>query len=118
MVKHTPGPWVVAMEYDCARIEDGDSEYVALVNGTEVDSDGHQIITAEGKANAALIAAAPELLAALEETARALEKARAQLAMHASVAAMFAEALAKSCGASDGVGARARVAIAKAEGRS
>ena len=75
--KHTPGPWHVA-------------------NGVQVRSEKDQLArvwmmrTGEGKANARLIAAAPELLEAIEELLSAtqhlnpcpatVEKARAAIA--------------------------------------
>lgn len=72
--KHTPGPWRItksphAIEYshfidtDTLR-EPGDCHEVATIHGTcNPDTE---------RANAALIAAAPDLLAALEECRRAL----------------------------------------------
>lgn len=58
MTNHTPGPWTV--------------------NGNKIDGKGYHIAsvnshaTTEGKANASLIAAAPDLLVALENALEAV----------------------------------------------
>lgn len=54
--KHTPGPWKIQEAFN--RIET-DREIIATVDGWELGN---------GKANARLIAAAPELLQALEQS--------------------------------------------------
>ena len=57
--KHTPGPWVI--DNDNVIYQEGTSEPIASAAPT-----------ADEKANAALIAAAPDLLAALESCSDAL----------------------------------------------
>lgn len=61
-VTHTPGPWSVDPEGTYVNCIEGPSGTVLCVV--------HNIETAEGQANARLIAAAPELLAALEDIVR------------------------------------------------
>ena len=70
--KHTPGPWRCgeqgAQGYDSIRIHTGKPARNEAERRTELmicDVFGHS--AAENRANARLIAAAPELLAALEE---------------------------------------------------
>ena len=70
---HTPGPWAVHPAYPWiikqdlkvpfADIEDG----LTVCNTTGLDGSGFFPSSEEGRANARLIAAAPELLEALEE---------------------------------------------------
>ncbi len=63
MSKHTPGPWL-AVKYSKKRFgigRQGDSAF-AFLQGIDVDAD-HPAM----RANAALMAAAPELLEALEQ---------------------------------------------------
>ena len=70
--KHTPGPWVVA---------EGDSNGQAVVRNADIEIatcwhhcvDG---IEREMRANARLIAAAPELLAALDDLAEMCQQSR------------------------------------------
>lgn len=69
MSDHTPGPWRVEQESS----NDGEAEVIAAADrticwtaDTWVDDDCG-VITDEDRANARLIAAAPELLAALKE---------------------------------------------------
>lgn len=104
--KHTPGPWTVLMAPAGARIE---SEYasVVLVGCDEIGADDVERLSHEAKANARLIAAAPELLEALKEAERLLAKA-------------FGEPPALASYTNDGHRAirDARAAIAKAEGES
>lgn len=68
MSAHTPGPWIV---------EDDKHGILVLAEGAglsvSVTIPGRKI-TAEDKANARLIAAAPELLAALEEITAGLDE--------------------------------------------
>lgn len=69
--QHTPGPW----EWDCGVIPpDGPDRYA------DIYKDGGELIIAtfndaipEGRANASLIAAAPDLLAALREISGLIE---------------------------------------------
>jgi hypothetical protein len=87
--KHTAGPWTIICDDKVTRIY-----YLRTAQGVPHFS--------EGKANAHLIAAAPELLEALEDAEFLLRKA-------AQVAGPMRESFARS--AED-----ARVAIAKAVG--
>lgn len=59
MSKHTPGPWTVDDNYLCAKVKD-ETIYLAKIHSWSKDA------PEEGKANARLIAAAPELLESLE----------------------------------------------------
>ena len=62
--KHTPGPWMWnGKDMPFADIEDAHGDVIAGVN--ECDRDDDAQARAEERANARLIAAAPELLAAL-----------------------------------------------------
>ena len=61
MSKHTPGPWTANEEFD-----DGESLGIAITAGRLGQVVRVFDVGQEGFANAALIAAAPELLAALE----------------------------------------------------
>jgi hypothetical protein len=69
MNKHTPGPWYVALDSD-------DDLFVSSDDGKticEIANSRDFINSAiEGRNNARLIAAAPDLLAALEEVTRCL----------------------------------------------
>jgi len=69
--RHTPGPWAAEQNHEAQfQIVGPARDYcLAFVQHPEANSD-------ELKANAALIAAAPELLAALEETAAILRQYR------------------------------------------
>lgn len=55
---HTPGPW----HYEEGNVRDKDGEMIAEVWGVEPTKDGNEV-----KANAHLLAAAPEMFAALEK---------------------------------------------------
>lgn len=83
---HTPGPWWVerrigdALQVNARHRGEGSSYCVASINHWEGDAD---------KANARLIAAAPELLAALKELAESCDAipgcpvtTRARMAIH------------------------------------
>lgn len=65
MAKHTPGPWVYCTRLSGSENHKGyyikSKKFVLAFEVIPVDSDGK-----EGKANARLIAAAPDMLAALE----------------------------------------------------
>jgi hypothetical protein len=65
-LKHTPGPWFMEAEpYDSYyQISDDFSTTLAQVEAWDGDND--EEVMGEAKANARLIAAAPELLQALE----------------------------------------------------
>ena len=65
--KHTPGPWAI-LETGCAHptITNGIGVNVCTVSGTDM---GYMLPAEEERANARLIAAAPELLAMLYELA-------------------------------------------------
>ena len=64
--KHTPEPWKVARfaRDEIRVISEGCPAHIARVCWTEVRAVGGHLHTEEREANAALIAAAPELLAA------------------------------------------------------
>lgn len=88
--KHTPGPWRVE---DGELLAGGDSGAVVLgsIHGADDYPCCEEDIDAECKANARLIAAAPDLLALLEEAYDALP--------HGDLAGRIAAALAKAKGA-------------------
>lgn len=114
--KSTPGPWNVGSlppagwRYIC------DSKGETLAAVAEWDEDGTlHLEFPNAKANARLIAAAPDLLAALKETTDAAEIACRMLKRHG-----FSEEFIRAghaAGIADNFGERARAAIAKAEGR-
>lgn len=69
--KHTPGPWTTV--FDCNGMvsvaANGSRRFNSITAGTPVIADVHQHEDAEyfsGEANAALVAAAPELLEYLQ----------------------------------------------------
>ena len=86
---HTPGPWIVEHPY---------GEPGVFVSGPRTELIAKLYLVAEAEANAALIAAAPELLAALEK-------------MVARWDALSVEDLGPGCRA---IADKARAAIAKA----
>jgi len=95
MSKHTPGPWSIHHEFN---VFDENGRCVASCGGY---SSNFRDVEPENRANAMLIAAAPDLL----------EACRALLAAHSGI-----------CEGDGDMGededcARARAAIAKAEGR-
>ena len=64
--KHTHGPWVVrTIDQSLATVETQDGEYI-ICNAAQLRGDDWKTEHAERKANARLIAAAPELLDALD----------------------------------------------------
>ena len=76
MSKHTPGPWVRHPDYpwiikqDLSPIADV-TDGMTVCNTTAHENSGFFPTPDEGRANARLIAAAPELLAQLENILRA-----------------------------------------------
>lgn len=88
--KHTPGPWIAAEQFD-----GNESLGIAVSAGREEIVRIHDI-GREGFANAALIAAAPDLLLHLQRLVRAIDRAPANFA--------------------DGLADEARAAIARATG--
>lgn len=70
--KHTPGPWVVDPDSpnDISPADDLRLGIALISNADNID--GAWLFGDESKANAKLIAAAPDLLAELEETHAAL----------------------------------------------
>lgn len=75
--KHTPGPWKACLngECECGYVfGDGGDVYVARALGPGDEEDPRPTREMQ-KANARLIAAAPDLLAAAEAALWALEKA-------------------------------------------
>ena len=69
--KHTPGPWHVGGITQANLVQvfvgDGEEEYSICDLWGDVFGDNETNLTREQKANACLIAAAPELLKALED---------------------------------------------------
>lgn len=64
--KHTPGPWVVrTIDQSLATVETANGEFI-ITNAGQLRADDWKTEHAERKANAALMAAAPELLEALQ----------------------------------------------------
>ena len=111
-VKHTPGPWHVAGsradERDFIVAESTgntvcEPNIEAYGSPNDFDPNVRRIGLAEAKANARLIAAAPELLTALADLWEWASEARTHLT---------------SDPVPDGLGAAVLAAIAKAEGRS
>lgn len=96
--KHTPGPWGIETEHALITIGASGAGKIACVFQT--------VLAGDPKANARLIAAAPELLAALKETLETLGDIADKLA-HGSPMRNDLEAQY----------AAIRAAIAKAEGR-
>ena len=79
--KHTPGPWVVrTIDQSLATVETQDGRYI-IGNAGQLRADDWKTGHIERRANARLIAAAPELLEALQEMvagdAEAIEEAQA-----------------------------------------
>ena len=74
--KHTPGPWCISEAENSFEIiqdywsDDGDHLGEVVVRAPEIDPENGGILN---KADAILIAAAPELLAALKQCRLALE---------------------------------------------
>lgn len=68
MSKHTPGPWTVSYQTPFLVV---DSAHVVIASASGVSSGGASDVSGfeQAKANARLIAAAPELLAALKRAA-------------------------------------------------
>jgi len=66
--QHTPGPWerVSSADWDGAHVIDARVRIVAECHGCDIPGALGDVGVDEAKANAYLIAAAPELLAALE----------------------------------------------------
>lgn len=83
---HTPGPWVVIYDYKngaALRIEAPNSRAVAGCVLSIIRSRGIGMPACDiGKANARLIAAAPELLEALEDMIEDAEKQMANPSHH------------------------------------
>ena len=74
--KHTPGPWVVrTIDQSLATVETQDGEYI-ICNAAQLRWDDWKTEHAERKANARLIAAAPELLEALQRLSAQCERLR------------------------------------------
>lgn len=100
-IKHTPGPWVVGSsdfldQWVCIDAPSGDPdlgykswEGIAMAYGCE-ESPRKGLIKA--KANAQLIASAPELLEALEEVVQWLELGDHEGKMHSKARAAIAKA--------------------------
>lgn len=105
---HTPGPWTVVglSRSICGKSFDGVArEIVSRVRGGSSEA---------ADANARLIAAAPDLLAACKELREGLAAAM-RVAAEGDFTDLFVEAMARA-GVTNGIGARAEDAIAKAEG--
>lgn len=109
-VMHTPGPWDAQGIYFFADPLVGETIPLGEMNYKFISFD-------EAKANARLIAAAPELLASCKELRDALAAAMRVIATSECVfAGAFADELAEAAVPS-GFGVRAQFAIAKAEGK-
>ena len=99
-MRHTPGPWVVrTIDQSLATVETQDGEYI-ICNAAQLRGDDWKTEHAERKANARLIAAAPELLAALQRLVSVIEKqvASPHLAERASPLAQAKAAIEKATG--------------------
>ena len=89
MSKHTPGPWVIIPPDDPEDIRP--KWYVEQPDGKDVAgyciADVYQTDEGEGKDNARLIAAAPDLLAALEGLLEAVgpQHAKVLIAPYAAI---------------------------------
>lgn len=81
--KHTPGPWLVEMmDRETVRVRGPDAEHVAIVPADDTEERHgriYEFVSRTGRANAALIAAAPEMLAALKATRELVEMACAHV---------------------------------------
>ena len=76
---HTPGPWVVrTIDQSLATVETQDGEYI-ICNAAQLRGDDWKTEHAERKANARLIAAAPEMLDALDGLAAQVRPLWAEL---------------------------------------
>lgn len=96
----TPGPWVVrTIDQSLATVETQDGEYI-ICNAAQLRGDDWKTEHAERKANARLIAAAPDLLAALQRIVAVLDKqvASPHLAERASPLTQAKAAIAKATG--------------------
>ena len=77
--KHTPGPWVVqTIDQSQSTVETQDGEYI-ICNAAQLRGDDWKTEHAERKANARLIAAAPEMLDALDGLAAQVRPLWAEL---------------------------------------
>ena len=78
-IRHTPGPWVVrTIDQSLATVETQDGEYI-ICNAAQLRGDDWKTEHAERKANARLIAAAPEMLDALDGLAAQVRPLWAEL---------------------------------------
>ena len=88
MVEHTPGPWLAFIEGRTIAVHKGsvrkNPNAPAIVHWVGFDSS--DVSLAKQKANARLIAAAPDLLAALEEMLAVGESDEPMVAQVAAVA--------------------------------
>ena len=94
--KHTPGPWKVEQRFSGNRFIHSDNSQSPICGVSFV---GIGIEVDESKANADLIAAAPELLEAADAAIDAIADERADAAYKAEVVAMLRAAIAKATGA-------------------
>ena len=74
MGKHTPGPWAIDESHINGSINAG-KRHVALASFYNCHDEEVRVTRDQQKANAQLIAAAPDLLAALKQALEALERA-------------------------------------------
>lgn len=104
--KHTPGPWTVERGSDRHEWFISGNRWIQLatVYGCEAQDDHRGEGQREGRANATLIAAAPEMLEALAVTLASVTHEETTTADEATKDAMR------------GIAKRLRAAIAKAEG--
>jgi hypothetical protein len=118
--KHTPGPWVVyelsADDYDGGGIAVGPPDTREEKRDYSLSNAGHHVCIMAGHhdddANAALVAAAPDLLAALREL---LNGQSCQSRIHSDSTRKTAPQAGCECWTCNAVNA-ARAAITKAEG--
>src|SRR5512139_2026557 len=103
MSKHTPGPWATRRNISSVGIVGADGFAVAACRFTGPDGSTTGETIGIGKANARLIAAAPDLLGALRDLLEAFDASPDDLPAH-EYEAIIADAR-----------KRARAAIAKAE---
>lgn len=109
---HTPGPWRVDHHYSCHSLVLAGSAVLFQTNCER----GHDGETEESKANARLIAAAPDMLASLKELREAVAACFRVFAMDGHEPQDLEEEFTR-IGLKNGFGKRAQDVIAKAEGR-
>jgi len=110
MTKHTPGPWTMHPRFDDLTLKNDGAEVRALlapvawcsVASTHGASGSQSIDAAEARANARLIAAAPDLLEALEKLYRAVSDVTSSVEDLGYGEELARAAIAKAKGDTDG----------------